>query len=91
MKTKEIALFIFLILNSLSGMAMKISGTEPSCAGRIIVFSTWSDPVSKTEKVVFTIHPDAKGNFSAEVNVTETTWCFSDLGIYRIMLIVDPG
>jgi len=91
MHIKEIVLFIFLILGTLPGWAVKITGTEPSCAGLTIEFHTLTDPVSKSEKVVFILQPDAKGNFTVEVHVPEISWCFSDFGIYRIMLIVDPG
>jgi peroxiredoxin len=80
--------FIILVLPANS---ITISGSEPAYAGKTLEFKTLTDPVSKNEKPVFQLVIDGKGNFSSQVRIDETLYCFSDFGIYRGEMILVPG
>lgn len=90
----DFKVFVFstlLVISALSVKGVKVEGNEPAYRGRLIRFYTLTDPVTKNEKPLFTFTPDSRGFFETEVKVDEITWCFSDIGIYRLMLFITPG
>jgi peroxiredoxin len=75
----------------LQGMATKIEGRHKDYAGMELVFFRYNNPVSLEKEHVFTLKVDATGAFSADVKAEETIFVFSDFGIYRGMLFLEPG
>ncbi len=75
----------------LQGMATKIEGRHKDYAGMELVFFRYNNPVSLEKEHVFTLAVDGTGAYSADVKVEETLFVFSDFGIYRGMLFLEPG
>ncbi len=75
----------------LQGMATKIEGRHKDYAGMELVFFRYNNPVSLEKEHAFTLAVDATGAYSADVKVEETLFVFSDFGIYRGMLFLEPG
>jgi hypothetical protein len=75
----------------LQGMATRIEGRHKDYAGMELVFFRYNNPVSLEKEHVFTLSVDATGMFSADVKVEENLFVFSDFGIYRGMLFLEPG
>lgn len=88
---KIIFLFLAVFCCKANIWAAKIEGSEPGYAGRSIEFVKWSDPVSKTEKAVFTLQIDEQGKISHNFDVSETIFCYADFDIYRCKLMLSPG
>jgi peroxiredoxin len=82
--------FILLIFPRHSGATL-IEGKNKEYAGKKLEFYRFSDPVSQEKIHVFTLEPDSEGNFSCDVKITHTTFVFSNFGIYRGMLFLEPG
>jgi hypothetical protein len=89
-RLRKLWFVIVFVITAFPSKSVTISGSEPSYAGRTLEFMTWTDPVSKNEKSVFQLVIDEKGNFSTEVMISETLFCFCDLGIYRGQIILLP-
>ncbi len=81
-------LFIFLV--SVPSFATVIEGQHKEYAGEKLIFFRYSDPVTQEKIPVFTLEPDENGKFTAETDVTQTTFVFCDFGIYRGLLFLEP-
>lgn len=68
-----------------------ITGNAPTYKGDELVFYHYSDLISQTEDAVGKCKVDSKGNFTCKLNIDETSFIFSYLGIYRIYLFAEPG
>ncbi|VAW20160.1 hypothetical protein MNBD_BACTEROID01-305 [hydrothermal vent metagenome] len=88
--TQKLITLLFLIIPFYSTQATEIKGFEPDYAGKILTFNTYVDPITKTEKKVFSIRIDSKGYFSTNINIDKNTFCFSNFDVYRGMLILEP-
>ena len=55
------------------------------------MFFRYSDPITKEQEHVFTLEFDEQGNGSASIETTVTEFVFSEFGIYRGMLFLEPG
>jgi thioredoxin-related protein len=87
----KLVLSTFFILFFLwPSVATKIEGKNKEYAGKKLEFFRFSDPVTQEKMHVFTLEADREGNFSADVKVDQTTFVFSDFGIYRGMLFLEP-
>jgi len=75
----------------LQGMATKIEGRHKEYAGLELVFFRYNNSVSLEKEHVFTLEVDATGAYSADVKAEEIMFVFSDFGIYRGMLFLEPG
>lgn len=85
------AVFLFLILMSgVSIASTKISCNNREYAGAKLDFFQYSDPVTKTTDLVFSLVFDQNGKSSAEFNTTITDYVFCDFGVYRGMLFLEP-
>lgn len=80
----------FILFFSWHSVATKIEGNSKEYAGQKLDFFRYSNPVTLEKIYVFTIEPDREGNFSADVKVDHTTFVFSDFGVYRGMLFLEP-
>lgn len=59
-------------------------------AGKKLDFFQYSDPITKETEFVFSLDFDISGKCSATVNNKTTNYLFSDFGIYRGMLFLEP-
>jgi peroxiredoxin len=78
----------FLIQNTYSST---IRGVEPAYAGEVIYFFTYTDPVSKSVKEIFRLKIEKDGSFNAKTDTRDITFAFSDFGIYKGLLFIQPG
>ncbi|MBW6534637.1 MAG: redoxin domain-containing protein [Mariniphaga sp.] len=88
---KRVLSALIILFVSWSSVATKIEGKHKEYAGKKLDFFRFSDPVTQEKIYVFSLEPDREGNFSTEVKVDQTTFFFSDFGIYRGMLFLEPG
>lgn len=82
---------LFLLIISLTAQAAKIEGRHEAYAGKKLTFFRHSDPVTQNSVPVFTIEFDNEGRFFTEIEIEETTFVFTDFGIYRGMLFIGSG
>ncbi len=88
----KVAALIFIFLFSKQPVfATILQGQHPDYAGKKVAFAAYTDPVTQEKKELFTIEFDDSGNFKTEIPVDETTYVFSDFGIYRGMLFLEPN
>lgn len=85
-----IAAFLFLSQN-LHSAPVKISCDNAKYASKKLVFYGYSDPVSQNTIPVFTLETDKSGKASATVDVQNTQFVFCDFGIYRGLILLEPG
>ena len=71
--------------------AIRIVGSAPDYAGQRLEFFTVADPVSKTPVPFFEVTIDGRGNFTIEKQITQNTYCFADVGVYRGRMVLVPG
>lgn len=87
---KSFLLFLALVFALTSG-ATDIHSTNTGYAGKKLVFTVPDDPVSDNTAEWFTLTFDANGKASTTVEVKQSTYGFSDFGIYRGMIFLEPG
>jgi cytochrome oxidase Cu insertion factor (SCO1/SenC/PrrC family) len=83
---------ILLSFNSfwlVSGQSV-VHGNAPDYKGQTLIFNTYSNQISNTEKPVATVKVQADGNFSFDVNVTRTEYIFCHKGIFFMYLYIVP-
>lgn len=85
-----VAAFLFLSQN-LHSAPVKISCDNPKYVSKKLVFYGYSDPVSQKTGPVFTLETDKTGKASGAVDVQNTQFVFCDFGIYRGLLLLEPG
>ncbi len=91
MCSKKLFSIIFLFLISvLPAIATVIEGTNREYAGKELKFFRYADAVTKEKIPVFTLDIDESGKFYAEVEVSVPTFVFSEFGIYRGLLFLEP-
>lgn len=84
-------LIIILFLISKLSFSTVLEGQNKNYAGEKITFYTYSDPVAKTEKELFSIQFNSDGKFKTEVEVNQPTFVFCEFGIYRGEFFLEPG
>ncbi len=87
----RLSLLSFLTLCVLYGTATEIVGNHKEYAGKKLQFFNYSDPVTLEKEHLFTLDIDAAGNFKANPSIDKTTFIFSEFGIYKGNLILEPG
>jgi cytochrome oxidase Cu insertion factor (SCO1/SenC/PrrC family) len=91
---KLVSVFSFLIFitcNIYSNSSVTIFGQDTSYKGSDIIFYKYSDGISESEVEVARSKVLDNGSFSLKLNIEETTFVFSYLGIYRVHLYAEPG
>lgn len=84
--------FLFSIIFSLQGFAVvTIQCDNAKYAGRTLEFFSYSDPVSSTTKLVFTLEFDKTGKCTKSIETQTTDFVFCDFEIYRGMLFIEPN
>lgn len=87
-----LATSIFLFLSVyLRAAPVTIICDSPKYASKKLVFYNYSDPVSQTTNPVFTLETDKTGKASVTIDVQNTQFVFCDFGIYRGLLLLEPG
>jgi hypothetical protein len=84
-------LLFFLSLPVLSGNTTEIVGQNKEYAGRKLRFFKYTDPVTLEKEQVFALEIDASGSFKAKADLLQTTFVFSEFGIYRGNLFLEPN
>lgn len=87
---KLIFLFFLLLLFYHQAFATIIEASNADYAGKTLTFSRYTDPVTDQAEKLFSLSFDNSGNARATVAVSETTFIFSDFGVYRGMLFAEP-
>lgn len=70
---------------------VSISGQDTSYTGMNIEFLKYSDRITNTEETVGECLVKDNGSFFAEFQLSETTFVFAYLGIYKLHLYAVPG
>lgn len=81
----------FLYLPNINAAQVTVTCDNPKYAGKKLVFYSYSDPVSQTTSLLFTLETDKIGKASATVDIQNTQFIFCDFGIYRGLLLLEPG
>ncbi|MBN2635603.1 MAG: redoxin domain-containing protein [Prolixibacteraceae bacterium] len=84
-------LFLFVLVFQTFGAEVKITATQPEYAGRKLDFYYHEDPVTLKSVFAFSLNFDQSGNASITVNINETTCFYSDFGIYKGAVFIEPG
>lgn len=71
--------------------ATTVRCTNAEYAGKRLIFYRPADPVTDETIQTFVLAFDAKGSATATVDIDQTSYVFSDFGIYRGMLFIEPG
>lgn len=84
--------FFFSTIISLQGFTtVTIQCENAKYAGKTLEFYSYSDPVSSTTKLVFTLEFDKTGKCTKTFETQTTDFVFCDFGIYRGMLFLEPN
>lgn len=88
---KQIFLLFLTALFSSPVLATVIEATNPAYAGKTLIFSRYTDPVTEQTETVFSLTFDNEGNAKTTVDFPQITFVFSDFGVYRGMWFAEPG
>ncbi len=78
-------------LTSTASAQVVLKGIAPSYRGEELIFYHYSDLITRTEEPIGKCKVAHDGQFSCSLDVDETTYLFSYLGIYRVYLFAEPG
>lgn len=85
--------FLFIVfsipLNVLSSTGIVVK--NPDYAGKKLDFYRFADPVSREKVLAFSLHLDDDGQGAVNLETRQIQFVFSEFGIYRGMLVVEPG
>jgi peroxiredoxin len=87
---KQILILFLFLYSSLTTFATTIKGNHQEYSGRQLKFFQYSDAVTQEKSLLFTLKINADGNFSTDIDVEKTTFVFTEFGIYRGMLFLEP-
>ncbi|WP_319482526.1 redoxin family protein [uncultured Draconibacterium sp.] len=76
---------------SLNVMATSIRCTNLEYANEQLTFYTYADPISNNNKVAFTLKFNSEGTSEASLQIDEPVFTYSEFGIYRGLLLLEPG
>jgi peroxiredoxin len=82
---------ILLSTNTAYTQQATIIGNSKSYAKEEIVFYRYSDLVTMTEEEMGRCKVDDQGSFKCQLKISETTFLFSHIGIYRAYFFIEPG
>lgn len=89
MRLVTLILLFFALPASLAGQ-ITLQGNAPSYSNQTITFHRYADYITNTEEVIGKCLVDEHGNFRCELKISETSFIFSNLGIYKAYLFVEP-
>ncbi len=82
---------VFLVQPFLTFSQVTLKGNAPTHKGDELVFYKYSDLITQAEEKLESCTVKENGDFQCKLNIDETTFVFSYLGIYRIYLFAEPG
>lgn len=81
----------FATLNPTYAKSIRIEGHEPDYAGLNIVFQAYTDPVSRNTQSIFSLSIGPQGRIIADIDLREPIYCFAEIDIYLLKLMLAPG
>ena len=94
MQTRKTSLLTFLTILAASAAALaqvSISGNAPTYRNQTIAFYRYADLITNTEEELAKCDVDSSGNFKCNLKINETSFIYSNTGIYKLYLFVEPG
>ncbi|HPJ46034.1 MAG TPA: TlpA disulfide reductase family protein [Tenuifilaceae bacterium] len=86
-----VLLSIVLLFSQNLTAQVTVTGNAPTYAGDDITFYRYSDLITQTEEKIGNCKVGNTGDFKCKLNIDETSFVFSYLGIYRVYLFAEPG
>jgi peroxiredoxin len=86
-----ITLSLIFFLNSAIGQEVTLTGNEPDYSGDEITFFSYSDLISQQEMELCSTKVSENGDFKCSFSIDQTRKIFTELGVYRAYLFVEPG
>ena len=86
-----IPLFLVIFLSVQGFASTTIQCVNPNYSGQKLTFYSYSDPISLTTQIAFTLEIDKTGKGATTYETNSTDFVFCDFGIYRGMLLVEPN
>jgi len=84
-------LFLAILFSVAGNASVTIQCDNAKYAGNKLTFYSFSDPISSTSKIVFSLDFDKTGKCTKEVDIQTTSFVYCDFGIYRGMLFIEPN
>ncbi len=84
-------LFFLILISATSFASVTIQCDNPKYAGQKLSFYSYSDPVSSTTKLAFSLEFDKAGKCTKIIETQTTDFVFCDFGIYRGLLFLEPN
>ncbi len=81
---------LFFLVASGKLLAINISGESPEYVNYPIVFYKQADPFTGKDQVIAKCITDSNGVFSFNLDLPETTYIYSYLGVYKVFLYAEP-
>ena len=94
MQTRKKSLLTFLIILAATAATfaqVSISGNALTYRNQTIVFYRYADLITNTEEELAKCDVDSSGNFNCNLKINETSFIYSNTGIYKLYLFVEPG
>ncbi len=92
MKNLYYTLFnILFFVQTMFGQNVVITGNAKTYAGDVLLWKTYTDQITFSEKVLAQSKVDTKGNFRFEFTIDEPTVSFIHLNVFKGILYVEPG
>ncbi|NOZ47496.1 MAG: TlpA family protein disulfide reductase [Chlorobi bacterium] len=82
-----ILLFVYLLPQSQN---ITIKGTEKSYAGNKLVFYSYTDLITNSEKELVKCPVDSSGNFECSFKINNTVLAYVYLGVYKGFIFLEP-
>jgi peroxiredoxin len=89
-KRAIVVLSIFLLFGLSLKAQVVITGKAPTYKGQELTFYSYSDLITFTEQAVGKCKVASNGEFKCELEIDETSYIYSNLGIYKVYLFVEP-
>lgn len=87
-------LFCLLALFSLTpywSFASSIQCSNSEYANQTLRFFQLGDPITGNKEILFEMDFDGQGNCNTQIKVAKTTFVFTEFGIYKGLLLLEPG
>lgn len=83
--------YMLITSGSLHGQNVVIKGSAPQYQGEKLVFFTYTDQITYLTKNLGSCIVSSTGKFELNIDIDKTIRIFTDLGIYKAYLYVEPG
>ena len=87
---KLLPLLLLVSLVYFTNASTTIKSENKEYAGKKLDFYQYSDPITKEREFVFSLIFDANGKSEASPKLNSTSFVYSDFGVYRGMLFIEP-